>query len=195
MTNNLTLISAEFNQSRDLLDRFVRDQNNLTLIDSAASIMSTSLMNGKKIIACGNGGSHCDAAHFAEELTGKFRKDRKPWAAIAIADSAYLTCAANDYGYENVFSRFVEAMGSPNDCLLAVSCSGNSQNVIHAVNKAKEKGIYTIVLTGNDGGLLKDVADICIVVPHHGFADRIQEVHIKIIHIFILLIEKYTGTD
>jgi len=195
MTNNAALISAEFKQSQELLGRFIGDQNNLDLIDSAAKYMSESIISGNKIIACGNGGSHCDASHFAEELTGKFREKRNPIAAIAVSDSAYITCTANDYGYENIFSRFVEALGNSKDCLLAISCSGNSQNVINAIASAKKKGIYTIALTGNDGGFLKDAADICIVVPHIGYADRIQEVHIKIIHIFILLIEKYTQTD
>jgi D-sedoheptulose 7-phosphate isomerase len=128
--------------------------------------------------------------HFAEELSGRFRNDRKALAAISISDAAHITCVGNDYGFEFIFSRFVEGLGNKGDVLLAISTSGNSTNVLNAAKAAKGKGLVVVALTGKGGGKLADLADVLIDVPHDGFADRIQEVHIKIIHILILLIEK-----
>lgn len=152
--------------------------------------MGGAIMSGNKIISCGNGGSHCDAMHFAEELSGRFRKDRKALPALAISDPSHITCVGNDYGFEFIFSRYVEALGNKGDILLAISTSGNSPNVLNAAKAAKEKGMTVVALSGKDGGKLKANADCNIIVGHDGFADRIQEVHIKIIHILILLIEK-----
>ena len=153
-------------------------------------MLINSIKSGNKIISCGNGGSMADAIHFAEELTGRFRAHRKPIPAIAISDPGYISCVSNDYGYENIFSRFVEAFGKKGDILFAISTSGNSENVLKAVEFAQNNGIKVIALTGKDGGKLGGMADVEIRVPHNGYADRIQEVHIKIIHILILLIEK-----
>ena len=158
-------------------------------IEQAAIIMVEAVKNDGKIIACGNGGSMSDAMHFAEELTGNFRKKRKPIPAMAVSDPAYLTCVANDYGFDEIFSRFIQAHGKNNDVLLAISTSGNSKNILRAVEVAKEKGMKVIALTGNDGGKLKDLADVEIRAPHTGYSDRIQEIHIKIIHIWIQYIE------
>lgn len=152
--------------------------------------MSEAIKAGKKIISCGNGGSHCDAMHFAEELSGRFRNDRKALPALSISDPSHITCVGNDYGFEFIFSRYVEALGNQGDVLLAISTSGNSDNVLNAVKAAKNKQMRVIALSGKSGGKLVAQADCSIVVPHDGFADRIQEVHIKIIHILILLIEK-----
>lgn len=185
-----SLIKQELLQASDVLDKFMIDPANLDSIQTAAELFVKSFKNGGKAISCGNGGSHCDAMHFAEELTGRFRDDRNPIPAIAISDSSHITCVGNDYGYDQIFARFIQALGGKNDILLAISTSGNSKNVIKAVEEAKKKGMKVVALTGNGGGEVGEFADIEIRVPHYGYADRIQEIHIKIIHIIILLIEK-----
>ena len=152
--------------------------------------MTESIENGGKIISCGNGGSMCDAMHFAEELTGKFREERSPIPALSISDPSHITCVGNDYGFDAIFSRYVESVGNTGDVLLAISTSGKSTNVIRAAEEANRKGIKVVALTGKDGGELSDLCDIEIRVPHFGYSDRIQEIHIKVIHILILLIEK-----
>ena len=187
------LIKIELQQAREVLDRFLNDDATIARIADAAKIMADAVKAGHKIISCGNGGSMSDASHFAEELTGRYRGDRRPIPAIAISDAPHISCTANDYGYEAIFSRFVEALGNSGDVLLAISTSGNSKNVINAVNVAKSKGIKIIALTGKTGGTLASLADVEIRVPHNGEADRIQEVHIKVIHIFIYLIERELG--
>ncbi|MBQ1698625.1 MAG: D-sedoheptulose 7-phosphate isomerase [Bacteroidales bacterium] len=187
------LIKIELTQAREVLDRFLNDDATIARIADAAKIMADAVKAGHKIISCGNGGSMSDASHFAEELTGRYRGDRRPIPAIAISDAPHISCTANDYGYEAIFSRFVEALGNSGDVLLAISTSGNSKNVINAVNVAKSKGIKIIALTGKTGGTLASLADVEIRVPHNGEADRIQEVHIKVIHIFIYLIERELG--
>jgi D-sedoheptulose 7-phosphate isomerase len=188
--SNQELILAELKTAADVLNQFIADSENLAKIEKAAQWMAESVKKGNKIISCGNGGSSCDAMHFAEELTGKYREDRKAIAAISISDPGYLTCVGNDYGFDFAFSRFIEALGSKGDVLLAISTSGNSGNVIRAANTARMKGIKVIALTGKNGGKLGENCDLEIRVPHFGYADRIQEVHIKIIHALILLIEK-----
>ncbi len=184
------LISSELTEAQKVLADFLKDAINIQKIEEASGRMASSINNGRKILSCGNGGSHCDAMHFAEELTGRYRENRQALPAIAISDPAHLSCVSNDFGYEHVFSRYVEGLGKEGDVLLGLSTSGNSQNVIKAFEVARKLGMCTIVLTGNDGGELANLADIEIRVPHHGYADRIQEVHIKVIHIFMLLIEK-----
>ncbi|MDW8158332.1 MAG: D-sedoheptulose 7-phosphate isomerase, partial [Bacteroidia bacterium] len=163
---------------------------NFAKINQAAMLMASALKDGKKIIACGNGGSLCDAQHFAEELTGKFQQDRPPLAAIALADPAHISCVANDYGYSYVFARSIEALGKEGDVMLAITTSGNSPNILLAVEKALEKQMHVIALTGNQGGKIAELAHIEIRVPHEGYADRVQEIHIQIIHSLILVIEK-----
>ena len=184
------LIRAELSEARAVLDRFLAEPAHLARITEAAEVMAQSLKNGGKILTCGNGGSLCDAQHFAEELSGRYRQDRRALAAIALTDASHLTCVANDYGFEFVFSRFVEALGRPGDVLLAISTSGSSPNILRAAEAAKAAGMTVVALTGKDGGQLAALSDVEIRVPHTGFADRIQEVHIKVIHILILLIEK-----
>ena len=186
----IEIIRSELDQASNLLSKFLEDTVQLERIDEAASMLSESIRNGGKVISCGNGGSHCDAMHFAEELLGRFRDDRKPLPAISISDPSYMSCVSNDYGFEQVFSRAVEGLGNEGDTLLAISTSGNSLNIIKAIDSAKSKGIKTVLLTGKKGGLLAGRADVEILVPHDGYADRIQEIHIKIIHILILLLEK-----
>lgn len=159
-------------------------------IQKSARVMADAVNGKKKIISCGNGGSHCDAMHFAEELTGRYREDRRPIPAMAISDPSHISCVSNDYGFERIFSRFIEAFGQSGDVLLALTTSGNSPNIIQAVRAAKEKNMTSIVLSGNGGGKVDEICDINVIVPFNGYSDRIQEVHIKIIHIFIYLIEK-----
>ncbi len=193
-TPDLTaLIRAELEEARSVLDRFLADEANLAAIAAAAELMAASLKAGGKILSCGNGGSLCDAQHFAEELTGRYRLNRAPLAAIALTEASHMSCVANDYGYDHVFSRFVQALGRPGDVLLAISTSGNSPNVLLAAQAAKAAGMTVVALTGKDGGQLAGVCDVEIRAPHSGFADRVQEIHIKAIHTMILLIEKLVG--
>lgn len=183
-------ILTELKEASSVLDLVISDQTLLSQIEQAARMMSDSIKANGKIISCGNGGSHCDAMHFAEELTGRYRDNRPAYAAIAISDVSHLSCVSNDYGYDSVFSRFLEGLGQPNDVLLGISTSGNSKNVINAIGVAKEKGMKIVTLTGKNGGEMVEMADIEIRVPHFGYADRIQEIHIKVIHILIMLIEQ-----
>lgn len=185
-----SLIAGELNQAADVLQNFLKDANNLKNIEAAAKAIANSIKQGGKVISCGNGGSHCDAMHFAEELTGRYRDNRKAIPAICVSDPSHISCVGNDYGYEFVFSRYLEALGNKGDVLVGISTSGNSRNIINAAKTAKEKGMIVIILSGKDGGKLAPLADIELRVPHFGYADRIQEIHIKIIHILILLIEK-----
>lgn len=187
---NISLITRELLESKKVLDLFLSDDGNLIKIDEAAQVIIASLQAGGKVIACGNGGSHCDAMHFAEELTGRFRGERQPFAAIAISDPSHITCVGNDYGFEEIFARYVQGMGNDKDVLLGLSTSGNSPNMVRAFEQAKAMGMKTIALTGRDGGKLSEMADFEIRIPHDGHSDRIQEVHIKVLHILILLIEK-----
>ncbi|AVF37307.1 phosphoheptose isomerase [Rahnella sikkimica] len=157
---------------------------------STCSRLCRSFKAGGKVISCGNGGSHCDAMHFAEELTGRYRENRPGYPAIAISDVSHISCVGNDFGYEYIFSRYLEAVGQKGDVLLGISTSA-IRNVIKAIEAARAKGMKVITLTGKDGGQKWTVlADVEIRVPHFGFADRVQEIHIKVIHILILLIEK-----
>ena len=188
--NYQALISQELDQAANVLSAFIKFPTSVLKIEEAATLMANSVKLGGKIISCGNGGSHCDAMHFAEELTGKYRDARKAIPAICISDPSHISCVGNDYGYDFIFSRYLEALGNKGDVLLAISTSGNSRNILEGARVAREKGMKIVALTGKDGGKLGPLADIEIRVPHNGYADRIQEVHIKIIHVLILLIEK-----
>ncbi len=185
-----SIISKELNEAQSVLTRFISDPANSENIERAATLIVDSIKGGGKIISCGNGGSHCDAMHFAEELSGRYRDDRKALPALCISDVSHITCVGNDYGFEHIFSRYLEGLGNAGDVLVALSTSGNSSNVIRAAQTAKTRGMKVIALTGKDGGKLAPFADVEIRVAHQGYADRIQEVHIKVIHILILLIEK-----
>lgn len=187
-------IDKELQEAKDVLEQFMNDGSNLQAIRKAASILVRCIDTGGKIISCGNGGSMSDAMHFAEELSGRFRDDRRSIPAMAISDSGYLTCTANDYGYDQVFSRFVEGFGNTGDALLAISTSGNSANVVNAAKAAAEKGMAVIALTGKDGGYLASVCDVEIRAPYSEYSDRIQEIHIKVIHILVMLIEQEVNT-
>ncbi|ENY72822.1 D-sedoheptulose 7-phosphate isomerase [Aeromonas diversa] len=184
------LIRSELTEAADVLQKFLADEQNIHNIEAAAKLLAASFKEEGKVLSCGNGGSHCDAMHFAEELTGRYRENRPGYAGIAISDPSHLSCVSNDFGYDFVFSRYVEAVGRRGDVLLGISTSGNSGNIIKAIEAARAKGMKVIALTGKDGGKMAGLADVEIRVPHFGYADRIQEVHIKVIHILIQLVEK-----
>jgi D-sedoheptulose 7-phosphate isomerase len=184
------LITSELSLAADTLNKFMADPKNIESIEQAAIMLANSFKASGKVISCGNGGSHCDAMHFAEELTGRYRENRPAYPGIAISDASHISCVSNDFGYESVFSRYIEAVGQAGDVLLGFSTSGNSVNILRAIEAASAKGMKVITLTGNDGGKMAKHADIEIRVPFHGYADRIQEIHIKVVHLLILLVEK-----
>ena len=183
-------IIATLNDSRDFLQRFMATESNIASIESAAGVLIETLRAGNAIYSCGNGGSMSDAMHFAEELTGRYRQNRRGLAATAISDAGHISCVANDFGYEYIFSRYLEARGRKGDCLLAISTSGSSRNVINAAEFARAHGMPVISLTGAAGSALGALATVDISAGKSAFADRVQEVHIKIIHILIELIER-----
>ncbi|WP_294566305.1 D-sedoheptulose 7-phosphate isomerase [uncultured Succinatimonas sp.] len=183
-------VMDDLKEASKVLNDFISKEDTEEKIEKAISLMADSIKNGGKIISAGNGGSMCDAQHFAEELSGRYRDDRPAYPAIAICDPSHLTCVGNDYGFDYVFSRFLEALGFKGDVFLGISTSGNSRNIIECCRVCKEKGLKSVVLLGKDGGKLKDVCDLPIIVPHFGYADRIQEVHTMIIHIMIRGIEE-----
>ncbi|MDG1148447.1 MAG: D-sedoheptulose 7-phosphate isomerase [Crocinitomicaceae bacterium] len=184
-----TQIADQFSESLEVLQKFNTTEN-VEKIAKSALIMASGLKNGGKIISCGNGGSMCDAMHFAEELTGRYRDNRPSIAAVSISDPSHITCVGNDYGFDFIFSRYIESVGQANDILLAISTSGNSKNVINAIHAAKAKGIKIVGLTGKTGGEMAELCDVEIRAPYSKYADRAQEIHIKVIHSLIDCIEK-----
>lgn len=186
----MSRVRQHFEEARSVLDAFLKDTQAMANIEAAGTLMTEAIRLDKKIISCGNGGSMCDAMHFAEELSGRYREDRKAIAAISISDPSHLSCVANDYGYEHVFSRYIEALGREGDVLLAISTSGNSKNVIRAIEAAQSKGMKVIGLTGKAGGAMAGLVDVEIRAPHSQYADRAQEIHIKVIHALIDLVEE-----
>jgi D-sedoheptulose 7-phosphate isomerase len=193
LTSAEDIIRTHLQEAQVALERFQSDSNNFAQIERAGDMLSEVILKGGKIISCGNGGSMSDAIHFAEELSGRFRDERKALPAIAISDPAHITCTANDYGFEYIFSRFIEALGKPGDVLLALSTSGNSENILLAAEAAKNAGMTVIALTGKDGGKLSILADVEIRAPFSRYSDRVQEIHIKVIHILIHLVESRLG--
>lgn len=181
-------IANQFSETLEILQIFNTSENHKKIAEAGA-LMVSAIKNGGKIISCGNGGSMCDAMHFAEELTGRFRNDRPSIPALSISDPSHISCVGNDYGFEYIFSRFVEGVGQENDVLLGISTSGNSANVIHAINAARAKGMKVIGLTGKNGGKMAGLCDVEIRAPKSTYADRAQEIHIKVIHAFIGYIE------
>ena len=188
--NQRNRLNEHFSEAAQLLDTVRIDAAFIDAIEAAGSAMCKAIAHGGKIISCGNGGSMSDAMHFAEELSGRYRDDRPGLPAISCSDPSHITCVGNDYGFDQVFSRFVQAIGQPGDCLLAISTSGNSANVLEAAKAAHSKGIAVVGLTGRGGGALKALCDVVVDVPWSGYADRVQEVHIKVIHAWIDLIER-----
>ena len=184
-----TTIQNYLLETQDTVQKFITDPVNIEKISQAVGVMANSIQNGGKIISCGNGGSMSDAMHFAEELSGRFRNNRKALPAISISDPTHISCVANDFGYEFVFSRFIEALGKPGDVLLAISTSGNSPNIIEAAKAATANGIKTIALTGKTGGPLSALCDIEIRAPQTEYADHAQEIHIMVVHCLVLGVE------
>jgi D-sedoheptulose 7-phosphate isomerase len=182
-------IKQHFTEAREVLDTFISDPDNFTTIESAGKILVDAFKSGGQVISCGNGGSMSDAMHFAEELSGRFRNDRPAYPAISISDPSHLSCVANDYGYAFVFSRMVEAIGRKGDVLFAISTSGNSENVLKAIEAARIKEMKVIGLTGKDGGHMAGLCDVEIRAPKSEYADRAQEIHIKVIHSLIDYVE------
>jgi D-sedoheptulose 7-phosphate isomerase len=183
------LITQSLQESQQVLADFLANPAKIEAIEKAADVLVNALKKGNKILSCGNGGSHCDAMHFAEELSGRYRENRPALAAMAISDPSHISCVSNDFGYNYIFSRFIEGLGNAGDVLVGISTSGNSENIIEAVKAAQAKGMEVILLTGKDGGKLAAYGCHEIRVDHFGYADRIQEIHIKVIHILIQLIE------
>lgn len=186
----MNIIKENFIEAQKVLEKFISDDANFEKIKSAGDVMVEALDNGGKIISCGNGGSMCDAMHFAEELTGRFRDDRRAIGAVSVSDASHLTCVGNDYGFDKIFSRYVEGLGREGDVLLAISTSGNSKNILNAIDAAKERGMKVVGLTGKDGGKMATVCDVEIRSPQSKYSDRVQEIHIKVIHTLIDYIER-----
>jgi D-sedoheptulose 7-phosphate isomerase len=186
-------IRKNFADAQRVLDEFINNPETWVKFEAAGEIMANALKAGNTIYSCGNGGSMCDAMHFAEELSGRYRLDRPAMRAIAISDASHMSCVGNDFGYDYVFSRYLEGMGRQGDVLLAISTSGNSKNIIKAAEAAKAKGIKVIALTGKNGGQLAPLANIELRAPQSAYADRVQEIHIKIIHSLIHYIEMSFG--
>jgi len=183
-------IRANLVEAREALDHLINDATQLANIEAGAALLIDSLRSGRRVISCGNGGSMCDAMHLAEELSGRFRENRPAMAAVAISDPSYITCVAYDYGYDQVFARFVEGNGGPGDVLFAISTSGSSPSVVLAAQAARAKGMRVVGLTGRPGSQLEQCADICVCTSAGRYADRVQELHIKVIHILIELVER-----
>jgi len=182
-------IADQFSEAIEILQKFNTPENHEKIM-KAGALMVSGINSGGKIISCGNGGSMCDAMHFAEELTGRYRDDRPSIGAVSISDPSHITCVGNDYGFDQIFSRYIEGVGAENDVLLAISTSGNSKNIVNAIQAAKTKNMKVIGLTGKSGGVMADLCDIEIRAPHSTYADRAQEIHIKVIHSLIDFIEK-----
>ena len=184
-------IKASLKDAQDAISKLLSNEVALLNIESAAKILIETFEKGHRVFSCGNGGSMCDAMHFAEELTGRYRKNRKAYPAIAINDPSHLSCVANDYGYDYVFSRYLEGHGSKGDSLIAISTSGNSPTVLNAAKTAKSYGIKVIALTGKVNPELEDLSDVYVFTSGGQFADRIQELHIKVLHILIEMVERH----
>lgn len=174
---------------KEMLDKFIVIERENKRTEAVAEDLAEIFQNGNKVLIAGNGGSNCDALHFAEEFTGRFRKDRRALPAIAISDSSHITCVGNDYGFDQIFSRAVEAYGKEGDMFIGISTSGNSNNIIKAVEAAKKLNMKTVLLLGKDGGKLKGTADYEFIIEGET-SDRIQEIHMMILHIIIEGVEK-----
>jgi D-sedoheptulose 7-phosphate isomerase len=184
-------IESSLQEAHSALTALLANPAALVTVEYAAQLLIATFENQGRVYSCGNGGSMCDAMHFAEELTGRYRKDRKALGATAISDAGHLTCVGNDHGYDNVFARYVEGHGRPGDCLVALSTSGTSKNVIKAAEAAKALGMKVIILSGKRSEKLEPLSDVYVCTPGGKYADRVQELHIKVLHILIELIERH----
>ena len=188
--NAVDHVKAALTDAQNALAALIENEATLETIAQAAHVIAQSQRQGGAVYSCGNGGSLCDAMHCAEEMTGRYRQDRKPYRAAAISDVSHMACVGNDYGYEHVFSRWIEAMGTDKDVLIAITTSGTSKNIVAAAKAAKAKGVTVVALTGKSSSPITELADIAVVTPAGRWADRVQELHIKVIHILIELIER-----
>lgn len=184
------VVQNALREAQEGLKNLLEDSETLAGIDKAGALLAEAFKSGGRAFSCGNGGSMCDAMHFAEELSGRFRNDRAALAATAIADASHLSCVSNDYGYEHVFSRYLEAHAHKGDVLLAISTSGKSKNVLNAIEAAKKKGAKVIGMTGKKECAMAGKCDVYLATPAGTYADRVQELHIKIVHILIELVER-----
>ena len=184
-------INASLAEAQQALEALLANDTALQSIERAAALLIDVFERKGRVYSCGNGGSMCDAMHFAEELTGRYRLDRAALGATAISDAGHLTCVGNDHGYEQVFSRYIEGHGRAGDCLVALSTSGTSKNIIRAAQTARGLGMHVIILSGKQAELLSSLSDVYICTPGGTFADRVQELHIKVLHILIELIERH----
>lgn len=186
---SIDIVRSALKEAQLALENLLANERTLQNIDLAAEALSCTFKSGGKAMSCGNGGSMCDAIHFAEELSGRYRNNRKALGAMSISDPAHMTCVANDFGYDYVFSRFIEAHGKQGDCLLAISTSGSSPSILNAARSAREQGVTVIGLSGRLESTLMQIADISICTPVGQFSDRVQELHIKVLHILVELVE------
>ncbi|MFI4903301.1 MAG: D-sedoheptulose 7-phosphate isomerase [Burkholderiales bacterium] len=190
-TTDVAAVRAALDEAAGALDALRANATALAAVALAGELLAATFLARGKAISCGNGGSMCDAMHFAEELSGRVRDDRPAYAAVAISDVTHLTCVGNDYGFDRVFARYVEAHGNAGDVLLGISTSGTSRNVVAAAEAARARGMRVIALTGKPGSPLEALADVAIVTAGGRYADRVQELHIKVIHILIELVERH----
>ncbi len=184
-------IEFSLNEAHAALTALLATPSGLASVEQAAELLIATFEAKGRVYSCGNGGSMCDAMHFAEELTGRYRKDRAALGATAISDAGHLTCVGNDHGYDNVFSRYIEGHGRAGDCLVALSTSGTSKNIIRAAEAAKAQGMKVIILSGKRSEKLEPLSDVYVCTPGGTYADRVQELHIKVLHILIELIERH----
>jgi D-sedoheptulose 7-phosphate isomerase len=189
--DDVAAVRAALDEAAGALDALRHNEATLAAVARAAELLARTFAARRRVISCGNGGSMCDAMHFAEELSGRFRNDRPAYGAVAISDPSHLSCVGNDYGYDAVFSRYVEAHGNPGDVLVGITTSGTSGNVVAAAKAARERGMQVIALTGKPDTPITALADVAIVTPGGRYADRVQELHIKVIHILIELVERH----
>jgi D-sedoheptulose 7-phosphate isomerase len=189
--SDIAAVRAALDEAAGALDALRANAAVIGAVARAGELLAATFAARGKAISCGNGGSMCDAMHFAEELSGRFRDDRPAYAAVAISDVTHLTCVGNDYGFDRVFARYVEAHGNAGDVLLGISTSGTSRNVVAAAEAARARGMRVIALTGKPGSPLEALADVAIVTAGGRYADRVQELHIKVIHILIELVERH----
>ena len=190
MSEQKEVVRAALADAKNALEALLADEAMLETIARAGHLIAQSQRAGGAVYSCGNGGSLCDAMHFAEEMTGRYRQNRKPYRAAAISDVSHMACVGNDYGYEHVFSRWVSGMGRAGDVLLAITTWGTSANIGVAAREAKARGMQVVALTGRAGSPIAEIADVAVVTPAGRWADRVQELHIKVIHILIELVER-----
>lgn len=194
------ILKTHLQEASSILDNFISNDEYLNSVTEAAETIISALNNGNKIISAGNGGSMCDAMHFAEELSGRWRESRRPIAALSISDPSHITCVGNDYGFDQIFSRYIEAIGDPGDVFFGITTSGNSENICRAMVSAKNNGLKVVILTSDRPDsdvrvLFRDFTDNVILTPVNKYADRTQELHIKIIHSLIDMIERQLGIN